>query len=69
MRKDMNLWLRKYMQRHRAVLVISCMVGVFLILPFGLRSMLATDERTAPQKTAEDIVRETVAARITAESS
>ncbi len=69
MRKDMNLWLRKYVQRHRAVLVISCMVGVFLILPFGLRSMWATGKRPALEKTAEDIVRETVAAQITAESS
>ena len=69
MRKDMNLWLRKYVQRHRAVLVISCMVGVFLILPFGLRSMWATGKRPALEKTAEEIVRETVAAQITAESS
>ena len=69
MRKDMNTWLRKYLERHRAMLVISCMVGVFLVLPFGLRNMLTATGRPAQEKTAEDVIRETLAVQIAAESS
>ncbi|MFC2716811.1 MAG: hypothetical protein ACFN3C_05315, partial [Stomatobaculum longum] len=64
MREDIKVWVQNHLEQHRRALALSCLVGVFLILPFGVRKFCETPERDIRKRVEEEARRATSAAQI-----
>lgn len=64
MREDIKVWVQNHLEQHRRALALSCLVGVFLILPFGVRKFCETPERDIRKRAEEEAQRATSAAQI-----
>ena len=64
MREDIKVWVQNHLEQHRRALALSCLVGVFLILPFGVRKFCETPERDIRKRAEEEARRATSAAQI-----
>lgn len=69
MREDIKVRIQTYLKQHRSAVVLSCLVSVFLILPFGARRICTAPKQESRKRTKEDMQRETVAAQIAAAGS